>query len=326
MKTDGTYHVQGVEAHEIVDRQQWLDWRKADVTASDIGAVCGVSKWKSPLRLYAEKLGLIDGPEETKMMRRGRWFEPAALFALREVRPDWQIVSPTVYLRDPVLRIGATPDLAAIDPDRPGIGCVQVKVVAGNVWRSKWLLDPYDDSDEINHHAARVPLDYQLQTMVEARMMGASWQVVAALVIGEFRADLFILEVEMSDEAWARIRDEVAYFWRCVETRREPELRPDLDNGTLRDLYPHDDGWEEPLDLTGDNVARAAVDELRAVNADAKAAAARKEELNTILMSKMRERGFAICGPAKIRWKVQQRREYTVPAGESRVFRIDGNK
>jgi predicted phage-related endonuclease len=106
-----------IERHHIRSREQWLALRRRDVTASDVGVVCGAHKFKTPLRLYEEKVGSIPEDVETPVMIRGRWMEPAVLKAVQERHPDWLITQPGVYLRDPDIRIGATPDAVAIIPD-----------------------------------------------------------------------------------------------------------------------------------------------------------------------------------------------------------------
>ena len=85
--------------------------RANDLTASDMGAAVGDSPFKTQLELYAEKTGHLQPKSETPVMRRGRLLEPVAVSMLREEHPDWDIRYPlNLYLRDPELRLGATPD------------------------------------------------------------------------------------------------------------------------------------------------------------------------------------------------------------------------
>ena len=127
-----------VERIPIADRPSWLAMRSRDLTASDIGAVAGLDKHKSAFRVYAEKSGLIPGAADNNIMRRGRWLEAAVVEALKDERPTWKLQRAGVYLRDPELRLGATPDAVAIDPERPGIGMVQIKVVSKPAYESGW--------------------------------------------------------------------------------------------------------------------------------------------------------------------------------------------
>ena len=121
----------GIERIPIVDRASWLAMRLQDVTASDVAAVCGADTRRSALAVYVEKTGLLPPKNDNPLMQRGRWFENAIPAALADERPKWRVLAPKLYLRDPILRLGATPDFVAEDSERPGLlGNVQGKFVA----------------------------------------------------------------------------------------------------------------------------------------------------------------------------------------------------
>lgn len=56
--------------------QEWLDFRKSRIMASDIPIILGVSKWSTPYVLWQEKLGFKEGQKENFAMRRGSELEP----------------------------------------------------------------------------------------------------------------------------------------------------------------------------------------------------------------------------------------------------------
>ena len=99
-----------IEIREITSREEWLEWRKQDVTASSIGALFDCHPYTTALKLYAEKRGTEFIVEDNRAMRRGRWLEPAVAKAVKEMRPEWTLISGHEYLRDPELGLGATPD------------------------------------------------------------------------------------------------------------------------------------------------------------------------------------------------------------------------
>jgi predicted phage-related endonuclease len=47
-----------VERREILDRQEWLNWRKPFITASQVPALFGAHPYLSALKLYLEKSGV----------------------------------------------------------------------------------------------------------------------------------------------------------------------------------------------------------------------------------------------------------------------------
>jgi putative phage-type endonuclease len=58
-----------------VERAEWLDWRRQGIGASDVAAILGISPWSSPWSVWAEKVGLLDGDDESEAMEFGRWAE-----------------------------------------------------------------------------------------------------------------------------------------------------------------------------------------------------------------------------------------------------------
>ena len=65
---------------KIIDLEQgsqdWIDWRKKKVTASEIPIIIGKSKWCTPLQLWKRKLGFAEGQIDNFAMQRGRELEP----------------------------------------------------------------------------------------------------------------------------------------------------------------------------------------------------------------------------------------------------------
>ncbi len=58
------------------DRDKWLAERRSGIGGSDCAAVLGISEWRRPLEVYAEKLGIGSERVETPAMRAGTILEP----------------------------------------------------------------------------------------------------------------------------------------------------------------------------------------------------------------------------------------------------------
>lgn len=56
--------------------QEWLDSRKKGIGGSDVAAVLGIDKYKTPFQLWLEKTGQCDGAVENQAMRMGHILEP----------------------------------------------------------------------------------------------------------------------------------------------------------------------------------------------------------------------------------------------------------
>jgi YqaJ-like viral recombinase domain len=258
-----------IECYPIHSREEWLKMREQDLTASDIPAICGINPHRSALQVYAEKQGIVR-VEENNIMRRGRWFQPAILAALREGRPDLHIWEPNCYYRDPELRIGATPDFFACPTTQHDFGegaptmVIEGKVVAAPVFRSNWIgmgdedgnADALPDAWE-QEELLKAPIYYEMQAMIQARLACVTEAIVAALVHDTWSSELYRCPVAMEHafepgNVWDFIVERSDKFHWCLKTETPPAetLLPSIDAKLLSKIYPRDDG--PALDLSGD--------------------------------------------------------------------------
>lgn len=297
-----------IERIPITDRASWLRLRMQDLTASDIAAVAGVDPRRTPLKVFAEKTGMIPPADDSDILRRGRWLEAAVAEALRDERPTWDIRRAGVYLRDPAIRMGATPDAVAIDPERPGLGAVQFKVVARPVFEREW-------------EEGRAPLKFQVQTLSEAMLIEADWAVVAALVVDTYSAELVVDEVPRHPAAEERIRETVRRFWSDVDAGRQPAPVYAADGEVIATLLAEDDGTE--IDLTADNLLPALLDERAELSETKKAADRRLSEIKTELLFKLGAAAAArVADGRRITAKTVRRAAYAVEATSYRDVRV----
>jgi predicted phage-related endonuclease len=308
-----------IERINITDREQWLALRRQDVTASDVAIVCGEGAYASAAELYAEKKGLRPPLIDTAVLQRGRWTEASCFEALAENRPTWDIKRAKIYLRDPELRLGATPDGFAIDPEREGIGVVQAKSVARYTFRRTWMLDP---DDSVDYGEAVVPEYYRLQTLTEAMLANAAWACVAVIVTSEFDMEFRLFDVPRDDEIEDRIKYNVLKFWHdYLDPGIMPPFDPQRDERLVRLLYPKDTGTT--VDLTGDNRALALTEDFIMKQAGAKRLTAEIEEIRTELQGKLGENTFGLLADGRrLSWRTHVRKGYTVPPSSPRIFRI----
>lgn len=47
-----------------LDRSNWLQYRKLGIGGSDVGAICGLNKYKSPIAVYLDKIGELPNNDE----------------------------------------------------------------------------------------------------------------------------------------------------------------------------------------------------------------------------------------------------------------------
>lgn len=259
------------QRHPINDRTQWLGWRRLDLTASEVGAWAGCSPYRTPLDVYAEKKGWKTGGIDNAAMERGRDLEPVALDRLRRRRPAWTVTEPKVYLRDPILRLGGTPDAVAHTSE--GDVMIEVKTMSAWVFERDWADGP--------------PLYVSLQTLTNAMLWDAHRAATIALVIDRWaNLELYIFDEERNEAAEARIRHLALQFWTDYELGLEPKPDYKKDAETLAILRKP--RIKAPaIDLRADNHLPDLLEERARLLDQYKTCSARLDEIKAFIVDKM---------------------------------------
>jgi putative phage-type endonuclease len=303
-----------IERIPITSREQWLALRKQDITASICGALFGVHPYTSALALYQEKCGL-ELPEKTNVrMRRGSRLERAVAEEVAEQRKDWTITPAREYLRDPGLRLGASPDFYVANDPR-GRGVLQTKVATAGAFKKHWR-----DGDDL-----RPPFWIGLQTLTEMLLADAAWGAVAVYIDDPWNDDCHICEVPRHAGAEARIREAVKKFWDDVAAGREPSPDYGRDAELFAALYPE----AKPLktvDLTGSNHLPTLLAERADLKAQIAKAEARVKEIDTEVKFAMGDAEIATLPGFSITLKTQSRKAYEVKATSFRRLNISDNR
>jgi predicted phage-related endonuclease len=299
-----------IERRLITDRNEWLAWRREDITASNVAALFGnMHPYQTMLRVYAEKRGVEFPDADNKTMRRGRWLEPAVATAVEEERPQWKLRAPKVYLRDPDLRLGCTPDYL-IDGDPRGLGVLQCKTVAPSVYAREWL------------GGSEIPFWIVLQTLTECMLSDAAFGVVAALLVDPHAMDVAILEVPRHADSELKILVAVRNFWRNVAAGIEPDPDFARDAAVIKALMPRETPGKQ-INLAGNNELPAMLAERAELLKTMGAAEDRCEEIEAEVKHLMGDAESANgLADWKITYRVQKRAGYTVPPKEPRVLLI----
>ena len=309
-----------IEKIAITDREQWLDLRKSDVTASAIGSLLGVSEYQSAYALYAIKAGLAqDEIDEDQIdeysirlspMARGTLLEDRAEVLLRRLKPKWKVEKCQHYFRDPAARIGATPDLLVVDENGKK-GVVQVKNPEASIYRKKWrsedgIIEP--------------PLGYVAQAITEAHLTGSEFAYVGAFIVGhvtEFRLVPVPIHAGLID----RIYDVVKEFWRRVAENDPYDFDYAMDGKIIAGLFGVDDG--SIVDLSSWNAAVAIASEDARLAAEIKERAARRAEIKAQILEKIGPSAVAmINGSIFATCKTVNRKGYEVKPSSYRDLRI----
>jgi len=300
------------------DREAWLVERLKYVNASEMAIVCGQGAWGSLAELYAEKKGLRPPQVDNKVLRRGRWGESAVFKAMREERPEWNLMTGKVHVRDTDRRIACTPDGFGTAPDRPGIGVIQAKVIARSIFRDKWLDDPSGDI----MGPATAPAHYRIQVITEMMLNELKWGVLAVIINGEHTWEFRLLDVAREDEIEHSIVDNTAAFFRdYFDPGIMPPYDPFVDARLIKALHPKDNG--QLIDLSGDNRALVCAEDLVMKKDGLKKLKAEVDALETELKAKLGDNSFGQLADGRcLSWRHQHRKAYSVAASDYRVLRV----
>jgi predicted phage-related endonuclease len=307
-----------IERREITSRDEWLGWRKADITASDIAAVMGLDEERTCARVWAEKTGLIGGNPQTEFLQFRECQEGAVLRWLdRYGRPQWEIVPAETYWRDPDIRLGCTPDAMAIDPAREGLGCIQIKTVRQDIFENSWLRPD---------GTIMIPLGYQLQTQVETTLTGAAWAVIVTEILGYGTGSFFVSELELDPAVSEHIKDVVVRFWAETTAGRIPKFDYDLDADIIDAMHPKAVVKDPPLDLSTDNLLPQLLNKRKRRKDYIRRAEKWVDASDAEIKEKIGAHEAAILPGWKISWKMQKREERFMEAKEFRVLRVTESK
>lgn len=296
----------------IESRDQWLALRKQDVTASAVGALFDLHPYVSRYGLFAEKTGLEVPDEMSAMLEWRLILESAVGAAVERQRPGWRIVKATEYLRDPDLRLGATPDFY-IEGDPRGLGILQAKTAAPSSFAKTWT----DDSPPF-----WIALQNSTEMMLEPRV---KFGAVACLIIDPWRLECPIYEIPRHDGVESRIREAVGNFWSDVEFGVEPEPDYAKDAELIAALYPATVPLKQ-IDLSGDNHLPVLLTERADIKARGKTDELRLKEIDAEVKFKMADAEIAKIDGFTITNKVTHRKGYEVQPTSYRALRITDHR
>lgn len=205
-------------------REEWLEARKDGLGASDASAVLGISPWKTNIRLWEEKCGLVV-PEDigdNPYVKYGNDAEPLLreFFALDHSEYEVSFSPFKIVRHGEFPFITCTPDGELLERSTGRRGGLEIKtteILSASGW-ARWK--------------DRIPDEYYAQ--VCQQMLATGWEFVELLVQirftnanGDDRKETRHYKIERTDamEDIALIQREAAPFWRCVEQRRKPNLK-----------------------------------------------------------------------------------------------------
>jgi putative phage-type endonuclease len=210
---------------------EWHERRRVSITGTDVPAILGVSKFRSPMDVWARITGKVEdvftgnaytewGNETEDTNRR-----------LLAKRFGYEVTdSVGLCVDDEFDWLVSTPDglIASARRDRLG------------VWEGKspthWTAGEWVDD--------HVPVAYQVQTQVNMRVMDLDWGVVSALIPPSKPDDVWLraVPVEFDERFHDAMMDEVQLFRDQYVLKDTPPPATARDLGCLKLLHPEPNG------------------------------------------------------------------------------------
>src|SRR3954466_1470127 len=318
-----------IEVREITDEAVWLaEWRPNFLTGTDIASLFGLSPYDKTLaQVVAHKRGLnVPGPDpESDIIQRGHDLEEVAVKRIAKLNPTWQItLNKNMYI-DHAQRIGVRPDALVIDPERPGVGVLSIKIPTASKYRKQYAY--YDDIDNIMDTGTKhvtPPVGHLLQLTAEMMMVpDCTWGVLGGIAMGEFTHKLFLTEIIERDAnlgSEIRVRTKAAEFWQLFDSGETPAIDFERDGALIKLMFPEETPGKI-IDLSTDNAIRELLDRREMLRDICKETEEKLEATENEIKAKIGDAEGALVEGWKVTLKTQHRKAYSVGPKSFRVLR-----
>lgn len=281
-----------------VERQKFLERRRGSIGGSDLAAICGVSRFKTPYDVWLDKRG--EGQEtdpDNQFIYWGNVLEDvvAREYSIRTGQKIQRVNAQMVHPDAPFLH--ANIDRAVVNPD-----------IAGRVaWKDGRLTtDRILECKTANGFAAAlwgdegtdaVPDEYFIQCQLYMSITQADHADVAVLIGGN---DYRVYHIERNEALMADLMAEAEAFWKLVQDGIAPDPQSIAD---AQKRWPKHIASKQAVATTA---AVLAVEELNTIKDQMKALEAREDALKLQIMEEMKDAEVLTdMGDPLVTWKAQ---------------------
>lgn len=189
--------------------ESWHEERRKGLGGSDMPAIMGVDKYRSPYDIYLDKIGMGPVIEVTNPMRRGTILEPIIIDIYQEKTNRAVLRKPDskTHPKVPHLKVNADGIIMQGKSAFKGNGILEVKCpglhVFGQCLREGMLKS------------------YIIQLQHGINIWDMEWGSIA--IFNAERWELFWIDMPRDDELIAEMEKRAGKFWERVEKREPPE-------------------------------------------------------------------------------------------------------
>ncbi|MED0665745.1 YqaJ viral recombinase family protein [Bacillus badius] len=265
-----------------MNREQWLEARKAGIGGSDAAAIAGLNKWKSPVAVYLDKTG--QAPDENEAGEAAYFGNVLEEVVAQEFSKRTGL---KVRKRNAILKHPEHPFMLAnvdrlITGVKEGLECK----TASEYLKAEW------EGEEI-------PASYLLQCQHYMAVTGYQAWWIAVLIGGN---KFVYKKIERDEELIQYLIDIETNFWKNhVEANNPPMFDgSDTSSELLKALYPE----SVPLTETElPNEASKLLEALDQVSVELKELETQKKEYENQVKALMGENEKAFAGERVVTWK-----------------------
>jgi putative phage-type endonuclease len=279
--------------------------RHSFLGSSDAAAVLGLSRWSTPLQVWAEKTGQIETKDisDKLAVRLG--------VALEQTVAD-------LFMEETEKRVFKVSE-NQVHPNYPFITCQIDRRVVGEdallecKTASSWKAREWE-GDEI-------PQEYIIQVMHQLAVTGKAYGYIAVLIGNQ---DFKWKRIDRDEKAIKEIVSREVSFWNNYIV---PNVMPGViscqDSDTLYQLF--EKAVPDSVLAMGDEVNQI-VEDIKNLERDADGLKGSIEQKKNVLKSMLGDNECGVSSQFKITWKNRHRKEYTVKPCDYRELRIYENK
>lgn len=276
------------------NKELWLAERAKGITASDASAILGLSPYKTPFKVWADKLGLLeDRQEESERMRWGHRLEAGIALGFAEskgldVKQSGDLVGHPKYNW-----LMATPDFYCSDNS---------------------LLEVKNTSKFWEWSENNTPDHAHIQVIIQLACTEYDIAHIAALIQGhKLEERLFYRDDALEGVIIAQLLE----FKSLIDSRTAPPLQSD-DLGTVGAIYKQG----ADIDLTLNDSWVPTIEKYLELKEKIKGLKEEQDQAEAMIKAHIKEASRAICGPYSLSWKTSERKGYVVKPSTIRTFSI----
>ncbi|MCR5322022.1 MAG: YqaJ viral recombinase family protein [Lachnospiraceae bacterium] len=266
---------------EGLSYEEWLNWRRKGIGGSDVAALLGISKWKSPVELWLEKTGQVtDLPADNEAMQWGRIMEPVIRQHFKEVTGK-NVIEIHAIMQHPKHKFMLA-DVDGITVDDSGDPAVLEIKTASEYKRAEW-----EDG---------LPVYYNSQCQHYLAVTGLEKAYVAVLIGGN---TFKLYEIDADKEVQRMLIKVESDFWKMVKNGTRPNIDGSNASKELLDKT-YAGGCMDAFELPEEAVAY--ITGYIEASEQEDTAKAKKQELSNKLKEMMGDHEKALCGDHAVSW------------------------